>query len=69
MSPAMSHVFPPSDEGVEKFAAYVLVAFLSISLTNTVSIPFPNACSNPRRIPPIPANRSIDFNVSISMSP
>ena len=42
-----------------KFVMYVLTACLSISDENTQAILSLNAFSNPRRIPPIPANKSI----------
>ena len=42
-----------------KFVTYVFTAYLSISEENTQAISCLNAFSNPRRIPPIPANKSI----------
>ncbi len=46
-----------------KLFAYVFVAKVSISEENTQAISYLNALSNPRRIPPIPANKSINRNL------
>ena len=47
----------------EKLCLYVLQAAESISLAHTISNP---ACSKPKSMPPIPANKLPTFNLSIT---
>ena len=59
-----SLIFVISPHGTSlKLFTYVFAAKVSISEEKTQAISCLNACSNPRRIPPIPANKSINRNL------